>query len=145
MTSNNLTRPVSTTVIGLLTLIWGKWYWMFILWVITMFVDWVTGTAAACYSKQYKSEKARQGIWHKAAMFVVVGGALILDILISLGAELFNTTLLENYNSILAVMCMAWYTVTEIGSIFENAFAMGAPIPKFIKNMLDKTAQDIDK
>lgn len=59
-------------VIGALTGLWGWIGWLVIGWVICMVVDYITGSAAAAKEGEWSSAKAREGIWHKAGMTVVV-------------------------------------------------------------------------
>ena len=48
---------------------------------------------------------------------------------------------------------LVWYILTELGSILENAAAMGAPVPEFLTKLLaaarekveDATGEDMDK
>lgn len=38
----------------------------------------------------------------------------------------------------------AWYFFTELGSIVENAAAMGAPVPDFLKKLIARGKKTID-
>ena len=38
----------------------------------------------------------------------------------------------------------AWYFFTELGSIVENAAAMGAPVPGFLKKLIARGKKAID-
>ena len=52
---------------------------MAIVWVVAMLLDYISGTAAACKSGQWCSATARQGLWHKGGMIIVVTVAAIAD------------------------------------------------------------------
>ncbi|MBQ1729907.1 MAG: phage holin family protein, partial [Oscillospiraceae bacterium] len=47
--------------------------------------------------------------------------------------------------ALITPIVIAWYTVTELGSVIENAAKMGAPIPKWLRKILKITADAIDK
>ena len=39
---------------------------------------------------------------------------------------------------------LVWYIVTELGSIIENAVAMGAPVPEWLTKLLEASKKAID-
>jgi phage-related holin len=45
----------------------------------------------------------------------------------------------------LCPLVVVWYILTELGSIAENAAAMGAPVPEFLKKILQKTKAAADE
>lgn len=71
-----------TGLAGAVTAVFGWMGWLVLLWVCCMGADYVTGTLAAARAGQWSSQKARDGLWHKAGMFFVVLAALVLDGLI---------------------------------------------------------------
>ena len=119
---------------------------MVIGWVICMAVDYITGSAAAAKEGEWSSAKAREGIWHKAGMIVVV--------LVAAGADLLIALLIANipavqlpfaYNGLVCPIVLVWYVVTELGSITENAVAMGAPVPGWMTKLLKVSKDAIDQ
>ena len=48
-------------------------------WVSVMALDYLSGTLAACREGQWSSAVARQGLWHKGGMILVVTVAAISD------------------------------------------------------------------
>ena len=132
-------------LIGALTGLWGWFGWLVIGWVVCMVVDYITGSAAAAKQGEWSSEKAREGIWHKAGMIVVV--------LVSAGADLLIALVLANipavqlpftYSGLICPIVLVWYGVTELGSITENAVAMGAPVPGWLTKLLQVSKDAID-
>lgn len=109
--------------------------WLVLAWVICMALDWVTGSVAACKEGKWSSASAREGIFHKAGMMVVVITAAIADGV--LGMVLVNMPdLSAEYTSALLPVVLAWYIFTELGSIAENANTMGAQLPSVLVKAL---------
>ena len=42
-------------------------------------------------------------------------------------------------------MVIVWYSLAEMGSIIENAGAMGAPIPNWLTKAIEALGDTIDK
>ena len=93
---------------------------------------------AAARAGQWSSQKARDGLWHKAGMLFVVFAALVLDCLIRIIiGNIPAVNLPFDYSFLLAPLVLCWYVVTELGSMAENAVAMGAPCPAFLQKALE--------
>ena len=132
-------------VIGALTGLWGWFGWLVIGWVICMVVDYITGSAAAAKQGQWSSSMAREGIWHKTGMIVVVIVAAGADLLIALVLENIPVVQLPfTYSGLICPIVLVWYGVTELGSITENAVAMGAPVPGWLTKLLQVSKDAID-
>ena len=132
-------------VIGALTGLWGWFGWLVIGWVICMVVDYITGSLAAAKQGEWSSAQAREGIWHKAGMIVVVIVAAGADLLISL--VIVNIPAIQlpfEYGGLICPIVLVWYGITELGSITENAVAMGAPVPGWLTKLLQVSRQAID-
>ena len=112
-------------------------------WVGCMALDWLSGSAAACKDGQWSSAAARAGIWHKLGMIVVVLVAALTDAVLCVTAANLPGIAVQ-YGSLLLPVVLVWYIFTELGSIAENAAAMGAPVPKALRRLLaegKKTAE----
>ena len=74
---------------------------------------------------------AREGLWHKAGSVAGVLVAALLDfaLRVLLGSV---PGLGIDYDVLLCPLVTAWYLLTELGSIAENAGALGAPMPQFL-------------
>lgn len=132
-------------VIGALTGLWGWFGWLVIGWVVCMVVDYITGSAAAAKQGQWSSSMAREGIWHKAGMIVVVIVAAGADLLIALVlANIPAVQLPFTYSGLICPIVLVWYVVTELGSIAENAVNMGAPVPSWLTKLLQVSKEAID-
>lgn len=109
--------------------------WLVLAWVVCMALDWISGSAAAAAKGNWSSAVARAGIWHKGGMILVVAVAAVADRV--LGLAVTNLPGLElDYTTLVLPMILVWYIFTELGSIAENATAMGAPVPGWLTKLL---------
>ncbi len=128
-------KAAITGVSSAITIAFGWLGWLVIAWVVCMALDWLTGSIAACKDGTWASATAREGIFHKAGMMVVVSIAAIADGV--LGMVLINLpTLTIAYTTAILPVVLVWYIFTELGSIAENAAAMGAPVPSVLTKLL---------
>ena len=131
--------------IGLLTGLWGWMGWLVVGWIGCMALDYLSGSMAAAKEGHWSSAKAREGIWHKCGMIVVVVVAAGADLLIDI--VLLNLPIVQlpiAYPGLICPIVLVWYIVTELGSIIENAAVMGAPVPKWLTKLLDVSKDLVD-
>lgn len=130
---------------GGLTAFFGWFGWLVILFILCMAIDYLTGTAAAMRAGEWSSTTARAGLWHKCGSLIAVVVAGLADIVVGLVVNNFPAiTLPFDYTVLICPIVVVWYILTELGSIIENAGALGAPIPDFLKKMISvfKNAAD---
>ena len=129
-----------------LTALWGWFGWVVVAWIGFMLIDYATGSAAALRAGEWSSKAARDGLWHKLGAVVAVLVAAILDGVIRLVLE--HVPALElpfEYTVFVSVLVLVWYILTELGSIIENAGALGAPIPAWLAKMIAALGSSVDK
>lgn len=132
--------------IAVLTALWGWFGWLVVLFVAAMAADYLTGTAAAMQKGNWSSKEARDGIFHKVGSIVVVAVAGGADLLIGMIVDhLPGVTLPFEYTVLLCPLVVVWYTLTELGSIVENAVSLGAPCPAWLKKALAAAKDAVDK
>jgi toxin secretion/phage lysis holin len=139
-------KATITTVLAALTALWGWFGWLTILWIGCTTLDYFTGSGAAAKNGEWSSSKAREGIWHKVgcAVAVIVAGAF--DMLIgTILSNIPGIKLPVDYTVLLCPLVLVWYILTEMGSIAENAAAMGAPVPPFLLKALQKGKDAADE
>ena len=142
---NNFKAAV-TACVAVLTALWGWFGWLVVLFVVAMAADYLTGTAAAMQQGKWSSKAARDGIWHKCGSIIVVMVAGAADLLIgTMLGHLPGVVLPFEYTVLLCPLVTVWYTLTELGSIVENAVALGAPVPAWLTKMLDAAKDVVDK
>lgn len=135
-----------TLIVGLLTGLWGWLGWLVVGWVLCMVLDYITGSAAAAKDGRWSSAQAREGIWHKMGMIVVVIVAAGADLLVSIVlGHLPMVQLPIQYPGLICPVVLVWYIITELGSMAENAVAMGAPVPKWLVKLLAAGREAVDK
>ena len=142
----NQIKAAMAGLLGLLTGLWGWFGWLVVGWIGCMALDYATGSMAAAKEGEWSSAKAREGIWHKCGMIVVVLVAAGADMRLSLVLD--NLPLVElpiQYAGLVCPVVLVWYIVTELGSMAENAVAMGAPVPKWLVKLLAMSKGLVDQ
>ena len=112
-------------------------------WVGVMALDYLSGTLAACQAGQWSSAAARQGLWHKGGMILAVTVAAICD-----GVMLLLCTQMPlgiSWSGLVLPLVLAWYIITELGSILENAVKMGADVPGWLVKLLKSSANIVEQ
>lgn len=115
---------------------------MAIVWVAVMLLDYISGTAAACKAGEWSSKVARQGLWHKGGMIVVVTVAAIADGVMALICQ--HLPLGIAWPAIILPLVLAWYIITELGSILENAVKLGAAVPSWLTKLLKASLKAVE-
>lgn len=141
----NKLKAFTAALAGGLTALWGWLGWLVAGWLICMALDYLTGSLAAAKAGSWASGKAREGIWHKCGMVVVVLVAAGADLLI--GAALDNLpgiALPFQFGGLVLPMVLVWYIITELGSMAENAADMGSDVPPWLLRLLAVGKNAID-
>lgn len=115
---------------------------MAIAWVAVMALDYISGTAAACKNGEWSSSTARQGLWHKGGMILVVIVAAIADGVMTIICE--HLPLGFVWPNIILPLVLAWYIITELGSILENAVKLGATVPSWLTKLMKASLKAVD-
>ena len=127
------------------TAIWGWLGWVIIIWILAILLDYLSGSLAAKREKNWSSEIARDGLWHKAGEIFAVLVAALCDMALAVIAEGSGVKLPFEIGPMLTPVVLLWYILTEAGSIIENAGRMGAKVPKWFKQRVDNAVDAIDK
>ena len=125
------TKPLIAVIGAALTVFFGGWDIMLQILIGFVVLDYVTGVAAAWYTKTLNSEIGARGIMKKILLFVVVGVAYQLDV--ATGQEVFRS------------LAIWFYLANEALSIVENAGRCGVPIPEFLKAALEQLRKKADE
>ena len=113
-------------------------------WLCCILLDYIAGSLAARKEHNWSSQVAREGLWHKLGEIFAVLVAALCDI--ALGVVLAGTGIQLGFDisSFITPIVLTWYILTELGSIIENCGKLGAPIPKWFKQYVDKAKNTID-
>jgi toxin secretion/phage lysis holin len=141
----NTIKAVITASLAAATALWGWFGWLIIAFIICLALDYLTGTIAAGKKGKWDSTTARAGIWHKLGSIVAVTAAGIADLVIGLILSGLPITLPFNYTVALCPVVVAWYILTELGSVVENAEKLGAPIPPFLRSVIAICKSGVEK
>lgn len=104
---------------------------MALAWVLLMALDYFTGYWIARKQGTWKSSIARDGALHKGGMILVVLVAGMTDIVMSIALP-HIPVLGISWPEFVFPLVIAWYILTELGSLLENAEKMGARVPKWL-------------
>lgn len=115
---------------------------MLLAWFGVMVLDYLSGTIAAALNGEWCSAVAREGIKHKGGMILVVTVAAIADAVMVVVVEYVPIGI--QWPGLILPMVLAWYIITELGSILENAVAMGAPVPNWLIRLLKASANIVE-
>ena len=143
-------KALFTLILSFLTALWGWLGWAIALFIVSMVVDYVTGTWAARSRGEWSSEAARQGLWHKLGEIAALLVAALCDIAVQVVLHSAAAPLLSGRDvpHCLTLIVAIWYTFTELGSVIENAGLLGAPIPAWLRRgialLRDRTERDGD-
>ena len=144
--SENITLS-QAAVAGLLAVFgvaWSKIGWLLVLWAACAALDFLTGCLAALHNGKWNSQVAREGIWHKAGMIVIVLVAGLFDAAIRAITRSAGVTL--PFEMLVLPIVLSWYIITELGSILENAVSMGAQnVPEWLKRGLAIASDAVDR
>ena len=128
-------KKTVTALMAALSAFLGWMGWLVVLYAVSMGIDYLTGSALAAKNGDWQSQKAREGLWHKAGSILAVIVAALADFLLGLVLKNLPLSLPFTYTVLLCPVVLVWYILTEMGSIVENVGEMGAPVPAFLKNI----------
>ena len=140
-------KAALTAIISALTALWGWLGWAVIVLMSCMALDWFTGSWAASRKGEWSSAVARDGLWHKLGEIVALLVAALCDIAVQVVLNSAAAPLLEgfSYGNYMTLLVTVWYIFTELGSIVENAGALGAPIPAWLRRGIAALRQRADR
>ena len=107
-------------------------------------VDYAAGSFTAKKEKNWSSAIAREGLWHKLGEIFAVLVAALADIALKVLIAGAGITMPFDIGPALTPIVLMWYTLTEIGSIIENCGKLGAPVPRWFKQSVEKYKDQID-
>lgn len=116
---------------------------LMVAWVAAMAMDYLSGTMAACKEGKWSSAVARQGLWHKGGMILVVAVSGMADIVMMILCDHIPVTI--TWPGLILPLVLGWYLLTELGSVLENAVRLGANVPQWLVKLLEAGAKALEK
>lgn len=110
---------------------------------VLMILDYISGWLAARKNGTWKSAIAREGIAHKFGMVLVVAVALLADGIMAVGLPHIPLVNIA-WPECLFPIVLAWYIITEIGSILENSVKLGIKVPGWMVKIFDATLKMVE-
>lgn len=138
-------KAIIAMIFAFFTALWGWLGWAVITWISTILLDYISGSLAAKREKNWSSEIARDGLWHKAGEMFAVLVAALCDIALRVVMEGAGITVPFELGPVLTPIVLLWYILTEAGSIIENCGRLGAPVPKWFQKRIEHYIDTIDK
>lgn len=128
-------NTVTGAVIATLTLIFGKHWVLFALFLLLNFIDWITGWMKSYIARKENSVKGWKGVLKKLGYWLMilvafVASYIFIDIGNVLGIDLGITTLLGWF-------VLASLLVNELRSIVENFVEAGYNVPAVLTKGLE--------
>lgn len=118
---------------------------MLLIWVAAMVLDYISGSLAAHKNGEWSSAKAREGLHHKGGTILVVLVAMLFDGCLALIAINIPALNITSWPGVIFPVVLAWYIITELGSILENSVSMGAAYPEWLMRGLKIAGETIAK
>lgn len=137
-------KAAITAIIAFVTTLIGWKGIAVLIWLCCILLDYAAGTLAAKKEGNWSSAIARDGLWHKLGEIFAVMVAALCDIALGVVIESTGIQLGFDISSFVTPIVLTWYILTELGSIIENCGKLGAPIPKWFKQYVDKAKNTID-
>ena len=137
-------KAAVAAIIAFLSALWGWLGCLVIIWIACIILDYISGSMAAKREKNWSSDIAREGLWHKAGEIIAVLAAALCDIALKVIMESTGIQLPFEFTAFITPVVLMWYILTEIGSIIENCGRMGAPVPSWFKSKVDSAKEAID-
>lgn len=131
--------------VAFLTALWGWIGWAVILWIAFILLDYIAGSLAAKKAKEWSSDIARDGLWHKCGEIFAVTVAALCDIALEVIVNGSGIAIPFEIGPLITPVVLLWYILTEAGSIIENCGKLGAPVPSWFKEKVDHAKDAIDK
>lgn len=118
---------------GALGAVLGGWDGFLYALVLFVAVDYLTGVLVAVMRRKLSSEAGFRGIARKVVIFCLVAVAQVIDVQIIRNGSVVRTAVIFFYLS------------NEGTSIVENAAALGLPVPRKLKDVLEQLKDDSGK
>lgn len=112
-----------------LTAFWGWTGWLAAAWFLAMLLDYATGSAARSARRHMEQPLRPRGTVAQGGQRSGRAGVGAAGLRTAGCCSAVCPGLGAHYDVLLCPLVTAWYLLTELGSVVENAGALGAPLP----------------
>ena len=137
-------KAAVTAIIAFVTTLIGWKGMAALIWLCCILLDYIAGSLAAKKENNWSSQIAREGLWHKLGEIFAVLVAALCDIALGVVISGAGIQLGFDISSFITPVVLTWYILTELGSIIENCGKLGAPVPKWFRQYVEKAKNTID-
>lgn len=108
----------------------------FLVLIIVMIIDYVTGMAQAYVSHTLNSRIGVVGIIKKISYITAVAVGIVADYLISSALTQVGIDIKINY--CIGMIVTIWFIINELISVLENLAEIGIPLPNFLVSIVKR-------
>ena len=127
---SNWIKGICAVIGGVLSWLFGDLSGMFYAVVALVVIDYITGVIAAAVQQELNSTIGFKGIAKKVFIFLIVGLAHIIDAYVLGDGDVIRTA------------AIFFYLSNEGLSIIENSVRIGLPVPKTLKDALERLSEE---
>lgn len=136
-------NAVVGAIVAVLTAVFGKYWYVFAVFLAFNIVDWITGWIKARKKKEESSKVGATGVVKKLGYWAVVLVAFLLaNVFVHFGRDMLHVDLSFLY--LLGWWVLAMLIVNEARSILENLVELGYKIPNVLVRGLAVTEKLIE-
>ena len=114
----------------------------FVVLLVVMITDYLTGMAEAYVNKTLNSRIGVVGILKKIGYIVAVAVGVVADYLIT--NALIKIGIDINVSGYIGLVVTIWFIINELISILENLTEIGTPLPKFLVTLVKRLKITVD-
>lgn len=114
----------------------------FVVLLVVMITDYLTGMAEAYVNKTLNSRIGVVGILKKIGYIVAVAVGVVADYLIT--NALIKIGIDINVGGYIGLVVTIWFIINELISILENLTEIGTPLPKFLVSFVKRLKITVD-
>ena len=130
---DNLIKALSGAVGAIVGFLYGEINGLFVAIIALMALDYITGILCAVTTKTLSSEVGFRGLVKKFMILIIIAvGHLVDAYIIGTGSVIMSAVIL-------------FFAANEGISILENAAALGLPVPKKLRDVLEQLKNDNDE
>lgn len=142
MNETNAARGLTVTALAVVGTYFRQLGFPFILFIVVMALDYVSGIARAWYQRKLSSKAGVKGAVKKLCYMLAVAVAVVVDFVIQLAAEQTSLDLTGCF--FCASLVLIWFILNESLSILENIASIGVPVPAFLLKLIKRLKESAE-